>query len=299
MISTLTSAALSVALLAPAGPVDWANLSYTVDGTTYTLTNGSFERQPEDGVGESLELTGVVSGDLDGDGQPEHLVSLVYWGGGTGRFDELYVYRVAGKTPLLAGRILGGDRGDGGHGPVKIVGDAVRLERNASLPWDGVCCPSLAVVEHYRWIGGALVRDVERSGIVSLGGHTALPAYDASLKAARAAMTGAERNPQKAIEHLLLALEKTPGDPVALGELGFAMMAEKVPEAEAALWAAANSKGKASVRAAALYNLGKLYVERGDRARAVDAAQRSLVLRPGNKPTAALLDKAQALAAAK
>lgn len=292
---------LTAALLAPpaAGPVDWANMTYTVDGTAYTLVNGQFERQPEDGVGESLDLTGVVSGDLDGDGRPEYLISLNYWGGGTGRFDELYVYRLSGKTPLLAGRIPGGDRGDGGHGPVTIVGDSVRLERNASTHWDGACCPSLAVIEHYRWQGGQMVRDIERSGIVPLGGDAESRSYAELLAAARKAMSGPERNPQTAVEHLLRALEKTPGDPVALGELGFAMMVEKVPEAEAALWAAAGSKGTDAVRAAALYNLGKLYVERGDRTRAIDAAQRSLALRPGNAPTAELLKKAEALTAKK
>lgn len=287
------SLALLLILLAPApGPVDWRNHSYVIDGTTYTLANGAWATPDDAEFGQSLDLTGVHPVDVDGDGHLEYAVGLNYWGGGTGRFDELHIYRIAGKTPMLAGFVPGGDRGDGGHGPVRIDGSAVVLDRNYSTGWDGACCPSMSITERWIWRDGRMQLDVERSTLAPLADSNDTPDYAAELKAARAAMALAKRDGQKAAGHLLRALEARPGDAVALGELGFALVTEKEAAAEAALWAAVGAKGAAAVKAAALYNLAKLYHARGDRARAVDAAQRSLVLRPGNGPTEALLAEA-------
>lgn len=292
---------LPIALLAPpTGPVDWRNQSYVIDGTPMTVKDGTYLREPtDDDIGESLELGSVASADLDGDGRPEYVVGLQYWGGGTGRFDELHIYRVVGGQKMFAGRVPGGDRADGGHGVVKVDGDRVRVERLSAMPWEGTCCPSFVVIESWRWDGGRMVRDIERSMIEPMeeGGET--PDRAAALSAARAAMKGPQRNPQTAIEHLLTALRGAKADAEILGELGFAMKAEKIPEAEATLWAAAGGKGPDRVRAAALYNLARLYLDAGDRTRAVDAAQRSLVLRPDNAPTRKLLAEASAAAAGK
>ncbi len=279
----------------PTGPVDWRNQSYVIDGTPITVKDGAYLREPtDDETGESLDLGSVIPADLDGDGRPEYVVTLNYWGGGTGRFDELHIYRVVGGQKMFAGRVPGGDRGDGGHGVVKVDGDRVRVERLSALPWEGTCCPSFVVVESWRWDGGRMVRDIERSMIEPMEEGGEKPARAAALAAARAAMKTPNRNPQTAIEHLITALRTAPGDAEILGELGFAMKAEKIPEAEAALWAAAGGKGTDAVRAAALYNLARLYLDAGDRTRATDAAQRSLVLRPDNAPTRKLLAEATA-----
>lgn len=281
-----------ISLLAPpGGAIDWANHTYSINDGRYTLQDGEMERPDaeDEGIRESLTLGKALAVDLDGDGQTEHVVALQYWGGGTGRFDELHVYRVAGGKALFAGRIPGGDRADGGHGVVQLDGERVVIERLAAMPWQGVCCPTFTVIESWRWSEGRMVREMSRSRMAVEVDGRAPPSYDEALAAGRKAMAGAERNPQTAIEHLMAAVAARPGDATAIGELGFAMMVEKAPQAEDVLWAAVNAKGPAKARAAALYNLARMYRDAGETAKARDAAQRSLVLRPGNGPTEKLL----------
>ena len=287
----------------PAGAVDWANHTYTVEGQTVTLKNGAWGKRhgdEDDGYEETLNFTGALSGDLDGDGIAEHVVSLQYWGGGTGRLDDIRIYRVAGAQTLYVADLPGGDRGHGGIIGLKIEDAGVVLTRMASLEWDGACCPSMAVTERWVWRAGRMVRDVER-GMVSPMEDEKMPGDRAALLAeGRKAMASEKRDVETAIDTYLKALRVTPGDPKVLGELGFALMkAERhAHQAEAALWAAARPGGPAKVRAAALYNLGKLYLQQKDAWRAGDALQRSLVLRPGNGPTEKLLAEALAARAA-
>lgn len=90
------------------------------------------------------------------------------------------------------------------------------------------------------------------------------------------------RDFEGAVEAFAQALDLLPGDPRALGELGWALIfAGRLDDAEAVLREAQAGVGDDDrLRASILYNLGRVAEARGRDAAAIDAYQRSLQLRP-------------------
>ncbi len=277
--------------------VDWANRTYEAEGKQITLTKGTWETFNEaDDFGESLDLFGVKYVDLDGDGTDEAVVGLTYWGGGTGKFDSLTVFRAGAAGPEVMGRIPGGDRADGGLAEFSVEEAAVRVGRMHALPTGGACCPDFVTGELWRWQGGKMVEVPDAVTFDTFSEGKDAKAAKAGLKAGREATKAGEAD--AAVPTLLDALAKKPGDATILGELGFAMKkAGWTTEARLALRAAVNAKGADKVKGAALYNLGRLELDAGDATAAVAAFERSLKLRPGNKPTEKALQQAKAKAA--
>jgi hypothetical protein len=79
--------------------------------------------------GGSFEVQEVVYGDLTGDGRDEAVVRTVCNSGGSGFFDEGFVYTMKGGKPVLAGRLPGGDRAVGSVRCARIAEGALEVER--------------------------------------------------------------------------------------------------------------------------------------------------------------------------
>ena len=115
--------------------------------------------------GETGEPTGgfdvepAVFADVDGDGADDAIVVSRIATGGTGRFSQVTVFAVRAGAAVVLAEIAGGDRGDGGIRRVAGERGAVIVERNVLAEGDGLCCPSAARRERWRWSGGALVED--------------------------------------------------------------------------------------------------------------------------------------------
>jgi hypothetical protein len=82
----------------------------------------------------------ILYGDLTGDGRDEAVVRSLCSTGGTGRFDEGFVYGLKDGKPALLGRLQGGDRAAGGVRCVRVEDGALLVERvgNASGAARGV-----------------------------------------------------------------------------------------------------------------------------------------------------------------
>ncbi|HBL26406.1 MAG TPA: hypothetical protein DD490_06185 [Acidobacteria bacterium] len=95
------------------------------------VTDGRFEAAAgSDLEGVYFEVEGaVLYGDLTGDGQDEAVLRSLCSTGGTGRFDEGFVYGMKDGKPVLLGRIPGGDRASGGVRCVRIEDGALKVER--------------------------------------------------------------------------------------------------------------------------------------------------------------------------
>lgn len=299
---------LTIALLTPPGVTpaatakpafDWANHTFKMGDASHTLKNGEWEHEPanDDEMAQSLSLSGAYAIDIDRDGTDEALISLHHWPGGAGRFDELHLYRHTPTGPVLISEIPGGDRGDGGIGMVRVEDGIVHLERMVLLPNDGSCCASLALIERWQWQTDKMVRLVDRT--TAMAGPAASEDGPGDPKAALAAAREKMKDdPAEAARYLTIALAARPDDATIIAELGFALQKADHTQAEAVLWGAVNAKsGPDPARAAALYNLGRLYLARNTPTPAIAALERSLTLRPGNKPTLALLETARTAAA--
>lgn len=95
-----------------------------------TVAGGRFEGKPgTDLEGTYFEIQEVVYGDLNGDGQDEAVVRTICNTGGTGQFDEGFVFGMKDGKPALLGRIPGGDRASGGVRCVRFEGGALTVER--------------------------------------------------------------------------------------------------------------------------------------------------------------------------
>lgn len=98
-----------------------------------TVTGGRFEgRAGTDLEGTYFEVQEVVYGDLNGDGRDEAVVRTICNTGGTGQFDEGFVFGMKDGKPALLGRIPGGDRASGGVRCVRFEGGALKVERVGS-----------------------------------------------------------------------------------------------------------------------------------------------------------------------
>src|SRR5688572_14779238 len=94
------------------------------------VAGGRFEAQPgTDLEGLYFEVGEILYGDLTGDGSDEAVVRSLCSTGGTGRFDEGFVYGMKDGKPVLLGRIPGGDRASGGVRCVRVEDGALEVER--------------------------------------------------------------------------------------------------------------------------------------------------------------------------
>lgn len=91
---------------------------------------GKFEgKTGTDLEGTYFEVQEVLYGDLNGDGKDEAMVRTLCNTGGTGQFDEGFVYGMKDGTPVLIGRIPGGDRASGGVRCARFEDGALKVER--------------------------------------------------------------------------------------------------------------------------------------------------------------------------
>jgi hypothetical protein len=94
------------------------------------VTGGRFEgKAGTDLEGTYFEVQEIVYGDLNGDGQDEAVVRTICNTGGTGQFDEGFVFGMKDGRPALLGRIQGGDRASGGVRCVRFENGALKVER--------------------------------------------------------------------------------------------------------------------------------------------------------------------------
>jgi hypothetical protein len=133
---------LLLAAAAPAGDIhktDFRSFTYRPSCADFesseanvpvTVNAGRFEgKAGTDLEGTYFEVQEVVYGDLNGDGRDEAVVRTLCNTGGTGQFDEGFVYGMKDGKPVLLGRIQGGDRASGGVRCVRFEGGALKVER--------------------------------------------------------------------------------------------------------------------------------------------------------------------------
>ena len=302
LLSPLAVQAAPSAKGQPMRQVDWKNHTYqhSEAGGVVTLKAGEWgQDHVEDGevmYSESLDLHGVIYVDLNGDAIEEAVVHLNYWGGGTGRFDELLVYtRGPDQKPKLIGRIPGGDRGDGGIAGLKAVESAVQIGRMMALAPDGTCCPSLVLDERWALIGGEMVELADHRRISAMEDDRPDPSgqkYKAAYKAGMAELKG--KGYEVAVKHFIDALSYRPRDTKATAKLGFALMKSGDFTAAAVLSAAAAAQKDPKKKAMILYNAGRVAMDGKSYAEAIKHFEGSLKLRPGNAPTESALAEAKA-----
>jgi hypothetical protein len=141
-----------LALAVPAGvlaaddvhSVDFRNFTYTPSCADFEappgesknpirVAGGRFEARPgTDLEGTYFEVTDVTYGDLTGDGHDEAILQTMCSTGGTGRFDEGFVYGMKDGKPVLLGEIPGGDRASGGVRCVRVENGALQVERTGN-----------------------------------------------------------------------------------------------------------------------------------------------------------------------
>lgn len=94
------------------------------------VTDGLFEGKPGTNFEELyFQVSEILQGDLTGDGRAETVVQTMCSTGGTGRFDEGFVFGTKEGKPVLLGRIPGGDRASGSVRCVRIEEGALKVER--------------------------------------------------------------------------------------------------------------------------------------------------------------------------
>lgn len=124
------------------------------------VAGGRFEASPgTDLEGLYFEVGEVLYGDLNGDGRAEAVVRSLCSTGGTGRFDEGFVYGMRDGKPVLLGRIPGGDRASGGVRCVRIEEGVLRVERTGNETGAAV---GLDFIDTETW-------KIQGSGLVEAG----------------------------------------------------------------------------------------------------------------------------------
>ncbi|MBU1429843.1 tetratricopeptide repeat protein [Myxococcota bacterium] len=279
----------------PVTEIDWKNRAFQdPEHGAVRFQDGlyTFPVEPEEEIHQTLTLRGVHFGDLEGDAAQEAVVLTQHWGGGTGLFDAVEIFRATPKGVEAFARIPGGDRGDGGIIDVVVEGRVVKVTRMGSMNIDGACCPSLEIDERWVWRDGAM-RLVEDELIVRVRSDAPKgQTFKGALKAARAALKAGDSG--EGVEQLRAALSLEPKSPVAWSELGFALMKNDDLLAPLVLRYALQLEVKPKRKAAGWYNLGRAYASVKDHAAAARAFEASLALRPENRATMTALEAARA-----
>jgi len=147
--------------------VDFRNFSYRPvclnwqeAHETVRVKDGSFSRKnPDDPV--TFEVTDVVYGDLTGDGIDEAVVLATCNTGGSGWFDEAFIYAMKSSKPVMLLRVPGGDRAAGGIRAVRIESRLLLVERLGSIQESAVGAEFIDTTS-YR-LNGSKLRQVGRS----------------------------------------------------------------------------------------------------------------------------------------
>ena len=122
-------------------------------GGKIPVSNWRFERR----VGADsfvFEVIAVDYGELAGAGEAA-VVTWSIWTGGSGVFTGADVFVLERGRPTLAGRIPGGDRGDGGIYSVGFADGRVLLHR-FDAAGGGACCPTRLRLEAWTFERGEL-----------------------------------------------------------------------------------------------------------------------------------------------
>jgi hypothetical protein len=98
-------------------------------GEAIRVKDSSFEGKDKEGGPVTLYVSDIVYGDLNADGTDEAVVLTTCNTGGTGQFDEGYIYTMRNSKPVLLSRIQGGDRSNGGIRGVRIQDGLLIVER--------------------------------------------------------------------------------------------------------------------------------------------------------------------------
>ncbi len=141
----MLNASLLALLLAGTAPVsdihkvDFRNFTYRPacadfesrePNTPLQVAGGTFEgKAGSDFEGTYFEVQEVLYGDLNGDGKDEAVVRTICNTGGTGQFDEGFVFGMKDGKPALLGRLPGGDRASGGVRCIRFENGALKAER--------------------------------------------------------------------------------------------------------------------------------------------------------------------------
>lgn len=94
-------------------PIDVKNISYVIDGQTFTLVNGKAEKEiaPGSATKQTVYMFGEpVYGDLNGDGVKDAAVMLVSSSGGSGTFYYAVLAMATGTTYKSTNVLILGDR---------------------------------------------------------------------------------------------------------------------------------------------------------------------------------------------
>jgi hypothetical protein len=151
---------------------DWKNRTYAIGDARYAVVNGRSEFVFDadgamttrdavrarggviDGDG-ALELGEAAFTDVDHDGREDAVIPIELYTGGSGRFTDVWVFRLVDGAPALLGVVPGGDRADGGLAHTAVDADGtIRVVRN--IAGEGACCPTATRDERWRWNGRAL-----------------------------------------------------------------------------------------------------------------------------------------------
>ncbi len=115
------------------------NACYTIYGKSYCLRNGRYHNRAE---GIYLDFHRILAtGDYDGDGQIEYLVSISLEGGGTASFPQLYLVAFRDGHPIPSLPYELPDRS--GILGAAIERGVITLTTLEPGPHDPSCCPSV------------------------------------------------------------------------------------------------------------------------------------------------------------
>lgn len=172
-VPTATAAPVTPAPTAapPAAPVtatltldqlkNFVYVSEEAPGGKAALVNGKFEAATGTGATSKVTVTltePVAMGDLNGDAAADAAVVLAASTGGTGVFKSLHVVVNDGGKPREAALAFLGDR-------VQVKTLTIHADTAGALivdmmthgPKDGLCCPTMEVVQTYKLQGNTLV----------------------------------------------------------------------------------------------------------------------------------------------
>jgi len=143
-------------------PGEWHWIE-TPPRSAFQLVQGTHQfTEPDNTPLPHIEFKSAVYGDLDGDGNDEAAVELLYETGGTAGWSYLYVYSLERGAPKLLGRLESGDRAAGGLVKLAIEDGILVLD---FLDWDkskGLCCSAGFIRVRYRWQNGKFIETGER-----------------------------------------------------------------------------------------------------------------------------------------
>ena len=135
--------------------VDFYNFKYpdvTVRDSVYYIDNSS-----KYSSSYIYAITGVVFGDLTGDGKDEAAISTYeHESGTTGHFTGGYVYTLKNGEPYLFYEIDAGDRAGEGITGIDIQNGLLEVTRVTGL--GGLCCPEYEYTSYFKWQDTAFIQ---------------------------------------------------------------------------------------------------------------------------------------------